>query len=39
MFHSEFYLFDADKPIRCTVRNYQEKDFKELIAIQSGCFP
>lgn len=39
MFHSEFYLFDADKPIRCTVRNYQEEDFKELIAIQSECFP
>lgn len=39
MLHSEFYLFDSDKSIRCTVRNYREKDFKELIAIQSECFP
>ncbi len=37
--HSAFFLYDADIPIRCTVRNYQEKDFKELIAIQSECFP
>lgn len=39
MLHSELYLFDGDKLIQCTVRNYQEKDFKELIAIQSECFP
>lgn len=39
MLHSEFYLFDGDQPIRCTVRNYLEKDFNELITIQSECFP
>ncbi|CAI9385950.1 MULTISPECIES: GNAT family N-acetyltransferase [Bacillaceae] len=37
--HSEFYLFDTGQPIPCTVRNYLEKDFHELIAIQSECFP
>lgn len=39
MVFSEFYLFDQENPIRCTVRNYLEKDFNELIAVQAECFP
>ncbi|MCM2980219.1 GNAT family N-acetyltransferase [Niallia circulans] len=39
MIFSEFFLYDEEKPIRCTVRNYQERDFNELIAIQAECFP
>ncbi|WP_248561448.1 GNAT family N-acetyltransferase [Niallia sp. NCCP-28] len=39
MYHSEFYLYKEQKPAVCIVRNYTKKDFDELIAIQSECFP
>ncbi|WP_349407954.1 GNAT family N-acetyltransferase [Pseudalkalibacillus sp. SCS-8] len=33
------YLFQADKPLKTTIRNYTEADFNELIDIQKECFP
>lgn len=38
-YRSEFYVFDAEKPVPVVIRNYTKKDFDELIQIQSECFP
>ncbi|PWW28442.1 ribosomal protein S18 acetylase RimI-like enzyme [Cytobacillus oceanisediminis] len=38
-YRSDFYVFDADKPVPVTIRNYTKADFDELIEIQSECFP
>ncbi|WP_026581219.1 GNAT family N-acetyltransferase [Bacillus sp. J33] len=38
-YKSDFYVFDAEKPVPVTVRNYTKSDFDELIEIQSECFP
>lgn len=36
----EMYVFDNNKkPIKIVIRNYNEKDFNELIHIQKECFP
>lgn len=39
MYRSEFYVFEKDRPVSICIRNYTEKDFDELIQIQSECFP
>jgi ribosomal protein S18 acetylase RimI-like enzyme len=39
MYHSQFYVFDGDKPIPVVIRNYTQEDFDQLIQIQSECFP
>jgi len=39
LYHSEFFVFDKEKPIPVTIRNYTQEDFEELIQIQSECFP
>nr|WP_263323092.1 GNAT family N-acetyltransferase [Neobacillus sp. Marseille-Q6967] len=39
MYRSEFYVFDQNKPVPVCIRNYTKNDFKELIKIQSECFP
>ncbi len=33
------YLFQGDRPIKTTIRNYTENDFEQLIQIQKECFP
>lgn len=38
-YRSDFYVFDAEKPVPVTIRNYKKADFDELIEIQSECFP
>lgn len=39
MYRSEQLLFSDGKPVRIIIRNYETKDFDELIDIQSECFP
>ncbi|MER2189419.1 MAG: GNAT family N-acetyltransferase [Solibacillus sp.] len=39
MYHKELYVFNQNKPLPATIRNYQETDFLELIRIQKECFP
>lgn len=38
-YRSEQLLFDQGKPVPMVIRNYEEKDFDELIDIQAECFP
>lgn len=39
LYHSEFFVFDQEKPIPVVIRNYTQEDFDALIQIQSECFP
>lgn len=39
VYRSEQLLFDQANPISIIIRNYEEKDFDELIDIQAECFP
>ena len=39
MFSKEIYVFDQQKPVRATIRNYTEKDISGLIQIQQKAFP
>ncbi|MEK4229750.1 GNAT family N-acetyltransferase [Solibacillus sp. FSL H8-0538] len=39
MYRKEGYVFQDGKPILAVVRNYEKKDFKDLIMIQQQCFP
>jgi ribosomal protein S18 acetylase RimI-like enzyme len=39
MYLSEFYVYDQDRPVPVTIRNYSEADFDDLIKIQFECFP
>lgn len=39
LYHSEFFVFDQEKPIPVVIRNYTQDDFDALIQIQSECFP
>jgi ribosomal protein S18 acetylase RimI-like enzyme len=39
MYHKEFFVFDQEKPLKAVVRNYNEKDFPDLINVQRECFP
>jgi ribosomal protein S18 acetylase RimI-like enzyme len=38
-YRSEIYVYDQDRPMPAVIRNYTEKDFDDLIQIQSECFP
>jgi ribosomal protein S18 acetylase RimI-like enzyme len=39
MYRKELYVFDQDRPIPAVIRNYEERDFPELIRIQEESFP
>ena len=39
MYHKQFYVFQNNKPIPATIRNYTPADFAALIRIQQECFP
>ncbi|MEC1723118.1 GNAT family N-acetyltransferase [Schinkia azotoformans] len=39
MYRSEFFIFHDGKSYPVVVRNYIQADFRELIQIQSECFP
>ncbi|MEH7438133.1 GNAT family N-acetyltransferase [Neobacillus drentensis] len=39
MYRKEFFVFDQDKPVPVIIRNYDEKDFPDLIRIQQESFP
>ncbi|WP_028306676.1 GNAT family N-acetyltransferase [Desulfitibacter alkalitolerans] len=37
--HKELYVFHNAKPVKAVIRNYLEKDFEAMIAIQKESFP
>jgi ribosomal protein S18 acetylase RimI-like enzyme len=39
VYRKECYVFQKDKPVLATVRNYGEKDFQALIGVQQSSFP
>ncbi|TYR80525.1 GNAT family N-acetyltransferase [Priestia megaterium] len=39
MYRKEFFVFDQDRPVPAVIRNYEPKDFGELIRIQQESFP
>ncbi|MDR4946763.1 GNAT family N-acetyltransferase [Neobacillus cucumis] len=39
MYRKEFFVFDGEKPVPVVIRNYEEKDFPDLIRIQQESFP
>lgn len=39
MYRKEFFVFDQEKPVPVIIRNYEEKDFPDLIRIQQESFP
>jgi ribosomal protein S18 acetylase RimI-like enzyme len=39
MYHKTFYAFDQKTPVPTVIRNYTERDFAEMITIQSEAFP
>jgi hypothetical protein len=39
MYRKEFFVFDQDKPVPVVIRNYEKKDFPDLIRIQQESFP
>ncbi|OZM56893.1 GNAT family N-acetyltransferase [Lottiidibacillus patelloidae] len=39
MYRKELYVFNGNQPTPAVVRNYEEKDFSELINVQHECFP
>lgn len=39
MYRKEFFVFDQDKPVPVVIRNYEKKDFPNLIRIQQESFP
>lgn len=39
MYKKKQYVFDGEKPVAATIRNYLASDFPELIAIQQESFP
>ncbi|WP_285840793.1 GNAT family N-acetyltransferase [Priestia endophytica] len=39
VYHKEFFVFDQGRPIPALIRNYEQKDFLDLIRIQQECFP
>ncbi|MCC3357663.1 GNAT family N-acetyltransferase [Bacillus sp. REN16] len=39
MFRKELFVFDANKPKKCVIRNYHESDFDDLIQVQRESFP
>ncbi|WP_079508243.1 GNAT family N-acetyltransferase [Mesobacillus jeotgali] len=39
MFYKEIYVYDNDKPVKATFRNYTKDDFGQLIRVQQEAFP
>jgi ribosomal protein S18 acetylase RimI-like enzyme len=39
VYRKEFFVFDQDNPVPVVIRNYEEKDFPDLIRIQQESFP
>ncbi|RXZ01619.1 GNAT family N-acetyltransferase [Fictibacillus sp. S7] len=39
MYRKEFYVLDRKTPISAVIRNYNEEDFDDLIAVQQESFP
>ncbi|WP_102262017.1 GNAT family N-acetyltransferase [Mesobacillus jeotgali] len=39
MFYKELYVYDSNKPVKATIRNYQKNDFDQLIQVQKEAFP
>jgi len=39
VYHKEFFVFDQGRPVPVLIRNYEQKDFLDLIRIQQECFP
>lgn len=39
MYRKEFFVFEQGRPVSALIRNYEQKDFLELIRIQQECFP
>jgi len=39
MYRKEFYCFDGERTVPAVIRNYEEKDFPDLIRIQQESFP
>lgn len=39
MFLKELYVFGQSQPIKAIIRNYNERDFEELIRVQREAFP
>ncbi len=39
MFYKEIYVYDNNKPVKATIRNYSGKDFAQLIRVQQEAFP
>lgn len=39
MYRKEFFVFDQEKPVKAIIRNYEEKDFSNLIRVQQESFP
>ncbi|MGG0337512.1 GNAT family N-acetyltransferase [Priestia aryabhattai] len=39
MYRKELFVFEQGRPVSALIRNYERKDFPELIRIQQECFP
>jgi ribosomal protein S18 acetylase RimI-like enzyme len=39
VYRKDLYVFDQDQPVPAVIRNYEEKDFSNLIRIQHESFP
>ncbi|MFD1735561.1 GNAT family N-acetyltransferase [Bacillus salitolerans] len=39
MYTKQLYVFEDNKPIKATIRNYNSEDFQDLIKIQRESFP
>ncbi|MEH7418568.1 GNAT family N-acetyltransferase [Neobacillus drentensis] len=39
MYRKELFVFEGVKPVPVIIRNYEEKDFPDLLRIQQECFP
>ncbi|OVE34530.1 GNAT family N-acetyltransferase [Priestia aryabhattai] len=39
MYRRKFYVFNQGRPVPALIRNYEQRDFPDLIRIQQECFP
>lgn len=39
MYRKELYVFNGERTVPAVIRNYEERDFPDLIRIQQECFP
>lgn len=39
MHKKELFVFDKDRPLKATIRNYRKEDFQSLISLQQEAFP